>query len=231
VGRAVVGPAGIGADSLIGARCNLAIEVNDRITTEKARRIWMTVHHVNRRDQSYYLHQGTTKTGKPKYFFSKKSEGNLVDRIPDGFEVYENPNSQVFLRKIQPKLITDEEVALVEQGMKHFSEIKYYLIDVKKKTIIIYEAAQDVDALAELFSVFPGSREKGVHSILAKSITYSPMMQFVLIDEERRRFVTQRYCFRGSIDDWIDIGGPDKLQNLVKKYVKHLGQESYYSLF
>jgi hypothetical protein len=191
----------------------------------------MSVHHVNRREQTYYLHQGITKTGKPKYFFSKKSEGSLVDRIPDGFEVYENPNAQVFLRKIQPKLITDEEVALVDQGMKQFSEVKYYLIDVKKDTITIYEAAQDVDALAEHFAFFPRAQEKGIQSILARTLSYSPVMQFVLTDEDRRRFVTQRYCFLGSIDDWINIGGPDELQNLVKKYVKHLGQESYYSLF
>lgn len=70
-----------------------------------------------------------------------------------------------------------------------------------------------------------------IQYINRKSHTFSPVMQFVLINEEKREFVTQRYCFLGSIDDWIEIGKPDKLQNLVKKYVKHLGQESYYSLF
>jgi hypothetical protein len=209
VGWAVGHPrrAGIGVSWLIEASRDLDIGVNYRSISEKARLIWMAVHHVNRRDQTYYLHQGITKTGKPKYFFSKKSEGNLADGIPDSFEVYENPNAQVFLRKIQPKLITDEEVALVDQGMKQFSEVKYYLIDVKKDTIIIYEAAQDVDALIELFGIFPRAQEKGVQSILAKALSYSPIMQFVLIDEDRRTFITQRYCFRGSIDDWINIGG------------------------
>jgi hypothetical protein len=191
----------------------------------------MPVHYVNRRGDTYYLYQGVTKTGKPKYFFSKKSEGTLAEGIPDGFEIYENPNSQVFLRKIQPKLITDEEVALVDQGMKQFSKVKYYLIDVKKDTITIYESAQDVDAIVELFGIFAKSQGNDLQPILAKSITYSPVMQFVLTDENRRRFFTQRYCFLGSIDDWIGIGAPDQLQNLVKKYVKHLGQESYFSLF
>jgi len=42
--------------------------------------------------------------------------------------------------------------------------------------------------------------------------------------------VAQRYCFRGAVDDWIDIGhGP--LAPLVKTYVKHLGKESYFDLF
>jgi hypothetical protein len=55
-------------------------------------------------------------------------------------------------------------------------------------------------------------------------------MQFLLEDEQRRTFTAQRYCFIGSIDDWIDIGhGP--LRKLVKRYVKHLGQESYFELF
>ncbi|KYC40470.1 hypothetical protein WA1_26460 [Scytonema hofmannii PCC 7110] len=43
-------------------------------------------------------------------------------------------------------------------------------------------------------------------------------------------FELQRYCFLGSVDDWINIGLPDTLQNLVETYVQHLGRESYYEL-
>ena len=32
------------------------------------------------------------------------------------------------------------------------------------------------------------------------------MLQFVLTDKANRLFETQRYCFLGSIDDWITIG-------------------------
>ena len=42
--------------------------------------------------------------------------------------------------------------------------------------------------------------------------------------------MTQRYCFIGSIDDWIDIGKPGKLLTLVKKYVKHIDKESFFEL-
>ena len=55
-------------------------------------------------------------------------------------------------------------------------------------------------------------------------------MRFLLVDDQHRTFLTQRYCFIGSIDDWIDIGTPGKLATLVKKYVKHLGKESYFDL-
>jgi hypothetical protein len=39
----------------------------------------MPITHVNAKGKTYYLHQGTTKTGKPKYHFAMKSEGTLAD--------------------------------------------------------------------------------------------------------------------------------------------------------
>jgi hypothetical protein len=69
-----------------------------------------------------------------------------------------------------------------------------------------------------------------IAAFVAQAVHYFPMMQFLLEQETRRNFTAQRYCFIGSIDDWIDIGhGP--LTKLVKRYVKHLGQESYFELF
>ena len=160
-----------------------------------------------------------------------KSEGNLVDEIPAGFEIYENPNAQVFLRRARPKLITDEEVAIVEQSMWKFSSVQHFQIDVKKNVIIIYTANQDVDELADAFSEIFGRVRSEVKDVLTRSLHFSPMLQFGLVDREKRTFITERYCFLGSVDDWIQIGGPDTLPKLVKKFVKHLGKESYYELY
>ena len=192
----------------------------------------MTITHTNAKGKLYYLHQGTTKTGKPKYYFSMESEGHLAESIPEGFEIYENPNAQVFLRRIPPKLITDEERRVVEEGMRTYADVKDYKIDVKGKAIVIYTADQDIGTLAELFkdlSPTP-SANRQLMSLLRKEIQYSPMLQFLLEDEKRRLFTAQRYCFRGSIDAWIDIGY-GSLTTLVKQYVKHLGKESYFELF
>lgn len=142
----------------------------------------MSVTYINRKGDTYYLHQGTTKKGNPNYYFAKKEPDAPVETIPDGYEIYENPNAQVFLRKIlrkiRPKLITDDEMATVRQGVKAYAQVKHFLLDVKKNAIII----------------------------------------------------TERYCFRGSIDDWIQISAPDVLEKLVRQFVPHLGQESFYEL-
>ena len=87
--------------------------------------------YTNRRNDVYYLHIGKTKKGNPKYFFSKKAEGNIAKYFPEGYEIYENPNTQVFLRKIPEKIISDQELALVKKGMRELTDVKHYLIDIK----------------------------------------------------------------------------------------------------
>jgi hypothetical protein len=186
--------------------------------------------HTNAKGKTFYLHQGTTKTGKPKYHFSMLSEGTLADAIPVGFEIYENPNAQVFLRRIPPKIITDAERQVVEDGMCTYADVQDYKIDVKGNAIVVYTTDQDIDALVHLFQDVGSMRDEAkIRQTIRREITYSPMLQFVLCDDKTRTFVAQRYCFQGSVDDWIDLGqGP--LATLVRTYVKHLGKESYFDL-
>lgn len=185
--------------------------------------------YVSRLNRTFYLHEGVTKTGKPRYYLSLKNEGKLLDTMPEGFEIYENPDGQVYCRKIPKKIITDEEVAIVEQAMKRFSKVEYYTIDVRQKTISVFIANQDTDRLLEFIS--PGREQEEARSTLMQAISYSPYMEFVLTDDKERLFTVRRYCFLGSVDDWIDIGEPGRLDELVKEYVRHLGEESYYDLY
>jgi len=188
----------------------------------------VTITHTNAKGKLYYLHQGTTKTGKPKYYFSMESEGHLAESIPEGFEIYENPNAQVFLRRIPPKLITDEERRVVEEGMRTYADVKDYKIDIRGNVIAIYTADQDMTILAAIVRDPHASSEENARrrQLLRESIHYSELVRFMLLDDKRRTFVTQRYCFIGSIDDWIEIGRSGKLAHLVKQHVKHLGKES-----
>ena len=120
----------------------------------------MTITHTNRKQQTYYLHQGTTKTGKPKYFFAQDQDGELVDTIPEGFEIYENPNAQVFLRRIQKQVIADAELKIVNDGMENLCELSDYIVDVKKKVITIHTPDQDEDVLIGSLDMFSTSRQQ-----------------------------------------------------------------------
>src|SRR6478609_5223927 len=116
----------------------------------------MPVTHVNRKRDTYYLHAGKTKAGNPRYWFSKSTEGDLVDAIPEGYEVYENPDAQVFLRKIPPQIVTPTEIATVRDGLKRFAPDQDCVVDIRKEDIIVYHAERHPLDASE-FGLGPGS--------------------------------------------------------------------------
>ena len=193
----------------------------------------MSVEYKNRKGKTYYLHVGKTKTGKPKYFFSMKKDGELVDAIPKGYEIYEHPaNAQVFLRKKLPQVITDLEKRIVKRELENAPSSRWYLSDIKGKEIIIYESNQNVDNLKEIFGSFANFNDSlFVDEALGISVDYAPIMKFILEDEKKRTFIANRYCYLGSIDDWIFLGGPGPLKEIAKDNIKHLGKESLFEIF
>lgn len=191
----------------------------------------MPVSYVNRRGQTYYLQQRATKTGKMAYYFTMKSQGDLVEEIPDGFEVYESPNGRVFLRKIRPKVIADEEVEVVRVELAQFRHLRYYQIEAKGKAITVYGPDQDVEGLSSLLNLMSGVTGTVSGEHLLQFLSYSPEMRFVLVDEGERAFVAERYCFLGSVDDWIEISEAGGLDRLARTYVRHLGRDSFFELY
>ncbi len=162
----------------------------------------MSVEYTNFKGEKYYLHEGKTKKGNPRYWFSKSNDGTLPKAVPGGYEIYEEPNGMVFLRKIQPQVITDDEINIVNSSIPGKLDTK---VVVQKNMITVY--------LSE--GIFP---------------MYMAMMRFILVDQKYREYKAQRYCFKGSIDDWIELDRSDDLQKLANRYCYHLGKESFYDL-
>ena len=131
------------------------------------------------------------------------------------------------LAKIQPKTIRDEELKIIAQEIQKHANPHRYKYDVKKNIITVYEINQDIERLSEFLQFADKAK---VEKHLLENATYSPIMRFILEHKEKRLFVTERFCFRGSVDDWIYIGGPDSLSQEAKKFIKHLGKESFFEL-
>ena len=189
----------------------------------------MTIQYTNRLGQIYYLYQGVTKTNKPKYFFSTKNNGDGLDTIPDGFEIYENPKSQVFLRKKVPSLINELEKQTVISKIKKNTCVQHYIIDIKKDYLTIYTARSN--PLFEQDSWLTKLRQLRDFKPSLIGLNYTAEMRFQLVDVKDRYFMAERFCYRGSIDDWIIISEPERLSNLVKQFVPHLGKDSLYEFY
>ena len=191
----------------------------------------MAVEYVNRKGQTYFLYEGETKTGKPKYYLSRQPAGTPMTSIPDGFEIYENPNAQPFIRRQLPKIIADDELSLVESEVHRFADLKYSLIDRKHTALTLYSVDNQREMIGAMRALGLVSGKADVDDIARRFWTYSAVIRFTLVDATRRIFQTQRYCFLGAIDDWIDIGKPGPLSALARRYIKHVGKDSFYDLF
>lgn len=191
----------------------------------------MPIQHVNRKGDTYFLHQGKTKTGKVKWFFSTKAEGEFAESIPEGYEIYENPNAQVFLRKIVPQLVWPEEIEAVERGIRELAKVTHFIVEPKKNAIIVFTPHQDADSLMEDLRPLLGFGRSFPAGFIERRLHYAaPMMRFTLIDDKKRLFSVDRWCFLGSIDDWFPLADAADLSKQVKKYIPHLGKQSFFEL-
>jgi hypothetical protein len=99
----------------------------------------MPVSYVNFRGDTYYLHCKKNKKGKTTYHFSKEPGGDpAIEEIPNGFELYEEPNGKVYLRKKVKQYIHAEEIQTIKNGIRKYSVIEEFKLDMKKHVISIY---------------------------------------------------------------------------------------------
>lgn len=122
-------------------------------------------------------------------------------------------------------------MAVVENELGRIARLRQSLVDRKLTVLTVYVVDQPDEMFDELRALAAWKNRADVDDLLIQFRTYSPMLQFVLVDDKKRVFQTLRYCYLGAIDDWIEIGKPGPLPALAKRYIKHLGQDSYYELF
>lgn len=193
----------------------------------------MPVQHTNRKGQTYFLHEGRTPKGSPKYYFSQNSDGNLVKQVPDGFEIYEKPDSaQPFLRRQQTSRVTAAEREFVLMACREVTGSRAVIVDLERDSIIVYFAERNEGNIDRLLGVLGVSRELLNRPEMSEVLDghYEKLLRFTLVDEQRRLYSAERWCFRGRIDNWIPIGERGPLDQQVRTYARHLGQESYFEL-
>jgi len=195
----------------------------------------MTVTYTNRENVTYTLCRGTTKTGKPRYYFAREPKGEPVNRIPEGYEIRESVNGVVSLARTRPQQIRSDERAAVEAALKQHPKAGNYRVDVKGKQIVVYErAGPDIDDLSPLLRAVGGissARRASLQDMLDKSAQFSPVLRFTLSDEEKRTFYAERWCYLGSIDDWIHAGSSGPVHLLAQLMIPKLGTDAFFDLY
>jgi hypothetical protein len=194
----------------------------------------------NRRGDVYYLQEGKTSTGKPKYYAARKLTGVPLKALPDGYEIYERPeNAQVVVRKAKPSLITEFERKQAEEIVRRTSGLDHFIVAIEDDALVVYtpsmSRAEGDELIANLAGPFPfagsgSTRSAAFRDKWIKRGLYTKMLRFDLVDPDKRTYFAQRWCFRGSIDDWFPLGRMGTLAKLVEEYAQHLDRESFFEL-
>ncbi len=212
-----------------------------------------TFQYTNRKGVSYYVHGHAGREGTMRYTLKRSKVGALAE-LPPGYEVVENVNGQASVRRARPRQISAEEEATVRSGLAQHG-LDTYRLEVKDSQITIFEPDRDPAALATEFNPFDmmpaglgqqveaklGKRlgdaamdrymrehEERLRQQLEKTTRYAPVLRFGLVDRKRRLFEVARMIYSGE-GGWhaLDIM---PLATAVKKYVRHLGRDSFFEL-
>jgi hypothetical protein len=192
--------------------------------------------YTNRKGVIYYLCQGVTKTGKPRYYFAREPQGDPLEQIPKGYTISESVNGIVSLVKARAAQILPEEVAAVESAVRRHPKARNYRVGIKQNRIEVYERiGPDVNNLAPIFwelgVIGPGLTEQ-LQARLDQNAQFRAEMRFTLVDAEQRTFQAQRMCYRGSIDGFIDLHGESgSIEELARRLIPALGTDEFFELF
>jgi hypothetical protein len=195
----------------------------------------MPITYTNRKGVTYHLCRTATRTGKPRYVFAREPRGELVEEIPEGWQISESVNGVVSLVKAQPSQILPEEVAAVEAAVGRHPKARDYRVAVKRDRIEVYErvgpdAAELVAGLPGLGLEMRGMVDR-LRADMDRSAQFTPVLRFILIDAAKRTFHVERMCYRSSVDGWLDVHQWGPVDRLTRDWIPRLGTDRFFELY
>jgi len=106
-------------------------------------------------------------------------------------------------------------------------------VAVQKNQIVVYgRLGPDMETLSAIFgelSPLPSAMVRNrLQEQLDKMARFSPMLRFILIDQEERKFTAKRWSHIGDNDVWITIGESGKLEKIARRLIPKLGTDDFF---
>ena len=195
----------------------------------------MSVTYTNRKNVTYHLGQTVTKTGKPRYTFSREPARQPVEQVPEGWEISESINGVVTLAKTKPKLILADELAVVAAQLRRLPKAARYRCEAKANQIVIYENARPdmtkmiAGMIGQGMLIRPREAER-LSQLEEDYAHFSPVIRFTLADPQRRSFLAERMVYRGE-GYWRAVDQEGSIFDLATRLVPTLGTEEFFELW
>ena len=168
--------------------------------------------YTSRKGKQYFLHSVVTKNGNLKYTFTLKNDDNCIEEIPIGYEIYEPPNGNIFLRKKINNHFIINEIDIIESALKKHCKYAKYVIDYKKDGVGIYidhKYQRQKSSLDLTYSMLGYTENENIY--------FEPSFKFSK-DNEQPNYTIERYCFLGGVNNWVYIENSNDLIYLCNKF-------------
>ena len=184
--------------------------------------------YTNRRGDTYYLHEGKTKTGKPRYFFAKTVREGALTKMPEGFEVSESINGVVSARRkrLGEPTVPDEDLDVVQAAVKRQRRLQDHEVRVVGGAIVVFEPDTCREELRHLESVLGGPLPRSFIKDRMKKTRFAPVMKF---EPDGKGYAVFRMTCRGE-GDWSWPLTAGALKKLATKHVRHIGTDEVFEL-
>lgn len=184
------------------------------------------ISYTNRMGKTYYLHEGTTKNGKKRYFVAKSIREGVLYEMPEGRELAESINGVVSVRRIDsaaPK-IPEEDLLVVREALARLEHAPGHKVQVVKGEMVIFEPVGGVERerLRALLNFGRLARDVDL-----PPTRYSPVMKFV--PDGSSGYSVQRQVYRGR-GGWSGEVGSGDITTLARDVLPTLGTDAFFEL-
>jgi hypothetical protein len=198
----------------------------------------MPIAYINRKGVTYYLCEGRTKTGKPRYYFAREPKGKVLEEVPRGYTISESVNGVVSLAKMQPGLIRVDELAVVEAAVRQHPRADSYRVRATRNQIEVYErTGPDLEVILGILNDDPLLKlrfqrekelEERVREPLERHARFEPVLRFILTDAEKRTFRAERRSYVTSRAEWMHLFSGRSIQDLAYQTIPKLGTDAFF---
>ncbi len=184
--------------------------------------------YTSRIGETWYLHEGVTKTGKPRYYVARSPGTGARTEMPAGMEFRESVNSVVSVAKIDPNAATvaPADLALLQAELRRHELLARHTVAAAKGEIVLYEpqgmSAQEMSRMVSIFGLGPSALDgyKG-------RVRYTPVMKFTP-EGRPDQWCVSRWVFRG--EGWWHPLGFGTLRSLARQYFPAVGTDAFFEL-
>lgn len=191
--------------------------------------------YTNRRGVAYFLHRGTTKTGKPRYFVARAVGPGVLSAMPAAYEFCESVNGIVSVRRrLEPNGgVSEADLAAVREALARHPHLLRHVADRRKDELLIYEplglpSESEKQQMLAIYGRHWGSLRTQLDQMQARA-QYTPVMKFSACPAMPGEYVAHRRFYSGE-GCWLLLSS-GTLETLLRTYLPLVATERFFELY